>query len=90
MVEQQQIEQDWQARGFSCGLWVDAPGQEWVDFVHEVDELVVLVAGEIELEVQGKTVRPAVGEEVFIPAHTSHTVRNVGGTTARWLYGYRR
>lgn len=85
-----QIEQEWQERGFSCGLWVDPPGQEWVDFVHEVDELVTLVEGEIEMEMQGKTFRPAVGEEVFIPAHTSHTVRNVGGTTAKWLYGYRR
>jgi len=29
------------------------------------------------------------GDEVFIPAPALHTVRNVGGTTARWLYGYR-
>jgi hypothetical protein len=26
---------------------------------------------------------------VFIPARALHTVRNIGGTTARWLYGYR-
>lgn len=90
MVERKQVEQDWQARGFSCDLWVDPPGQEWVDFVHEVDEVVTLVEGEIEMEMQGKTFRPPVGEEIFIPAHTSHTVRNVGGVTARWLYGYRR
>lgn len=90
MIERNQVEADWKARGFSCDLWVDPPGQEWVDFVHEVDELVTLVAGEIEMEMQGKTFRPALGEEVFIPAHTAHTVRNVGGTTARWLYGYRR
>jgi len=38
---------------------------------------------------QGETLRPAVGKEVLIPAHASHTVRNVGGTTARWLYGYK-
>lgn len=90
MVNRHHIEQDWQERGFSCDLWVDPPGQEWIDFVHDVDELVTLVAGEIEMELEGKTFRPAVGEEVFIPAHTSHTVRNVGDTPARWLYGYRR
>ena len=45
--------------------------------------------GEVELTVQGRTWRPALGEEVFIPAGVAHTVRNVGGTTRRWWYGYR-
>ena len=36
-----------------------------------------------------RTWRPALGEEVFIPAGALHTVRNVGGTTSRWWYGYR-
>ncbi len=35
------------------------------------------------------TLRPAIGEEILVPAHTSHTVRNTGSTTARWLYGYK-
>jgi mannose-6-phosphate isomerase-like protein (cupin superfamily) len=46
--------------------------------------------GELELEMQGRTFRPQPGEEVFIPANVHHSVRNVGGTTARWLYGYRQ
>jgi len=60
------------------------PGQEWRDLVHTVDELVMLIEGELELSFQGKTLRPSVGEEVLIPAETRHTVRNVGGTTNRW------
>lgn len=87
-MNQMDVERDWGERGFSCGLWTDAPGQEWRDFVHATDELVMLVEGEIELEFSGRTVRPAPGEEILIPAHTSHTVRNVGNVTARWLYGY--
>jgi quercetin dioxygenase-like cupin family protein len=83
------IESDWRARGFSCGLWTDPPGQEWRDFVHATDELVLLVEGEIELEFSGRTIRPAAGEEILIPARTAHTVRNVGDGTARWLYGYK-
>ena len=27
---------------------------------------------------------------LFIPAGAKHTVRNVGRTESRWLYGYRR
>ena len=29
------------------------------------------------------------GEELLIPARALHSARNVGSTTARWLYGYR-
>jgi mannose-6-phosphate isomerase-like protein (cupin superfamily) len=81
---------DWDGRGFTCELWIDPPGQVWADFAHDVDELVVLADGAIELEFGGRRFRPAPGEEVLIPARMVHTVRNVGGTTARWYFGYRR
>lgn len=45
--------------------------------------------GELEIEMDGCTFRPEPRQEVFIPAQVPHTIRNVGGTTARWLYGYR-
>lgn len=45
----------------------------------------MVLEGELELEMQGKTFRPTSGEEVFIPARVTHSVRNVGGTTAQWL-----
>lgn len=89
MIEQSTIANSWQARGFNCGLWVDPPGQVWENYVHSVDELVMVLDGELELEMQGRMFRPHVGEEVLIPAEVSHTVRNVGATTATWLYGYK-
>ena len=88
-VERAQIAKDWRARGFSCDLWVDPPGQVWENYVHPTDELLMIVEGALELEMQGKTLSPDIGEEVLIPANTSHTVRNTGTTTARWLYGYK-
>jgi len=33
---------------------------------------------------------PKVGEELLIPADAIHSARNIGKTTARWLYGYER
>jgi mannose-6-phosphate isomerase-like protein (cupin superfamily) len=83
------IEKDWRSRGFSCGLWIDPPGQAWEGYVHQTDELLLVLEGELELEMEGRTFRPKAGEEVFIPAGLTHSVRNVGGTTARWLYGYK-
>lgn len=80
----------WRARGFSCDLWVDPPGQVWADFVHPVDELVMVVEGEVEFEIGGQVHHPARGEELRIPARTSHTVRTLGQGGSRWLYGYER
>lgn len=88
-VEADYVAADWARRGFSCDLWIDPPGQRWEGYVHEVDELLMLVEGALELECEGRTWHPAIGEEVYIPARVCHAVRNVGGTTARWLYGYR-
>lgn len=89
MPNRAQVERDWRARGYECGIWVDPPGQEWADFVHSTDELLMVLEGRLELEMAGEIRRPLVGEEVLIPARVSHTVRNVGGTTAKWLYGYK-
>ncbi|UCE90687.1 MAG: cupin domain-containing protein [Pseudomonadota bacterium] len=89
VVDRAAVCSDWNARGFSCDLWVDSPGQVWADFVHDSDELVMLVEGEIELSFSGRTLQPVAGEEVLIPARNAHTVINTGRTTNRWLYGYR-
>lgn len=86
----QQVEKDWRSRGFSFDLWTDPPGQVWSNFVHHVDELVMVVEGKLEVEMEGRVLHPSIGEEIFIPADVVHTVRNVGGTTARWYYGYKR
>lgn len=87
--ERARIQRDWQARGYSCGLWIDPPGQVWHDFVHDDDEVVLLVEGELQIEMQGRVLRLRPGDEVVIPARTRHTVRNIGSSSARWLYGYR-
>ena len=89
-MDREQVAADWAARGFGCEFWVDPPGQRWEDFTHTTDELVLVLEGAMEFEVEDRVVRPALGEELRIPAGARHSARNVGGTTARWLYGYRR
>jgi quercetin dioxygenase-like cupin family protein len=88
-VDRERVAADWAARGFGCDLWVDPPGRRWEDFVHPTDELVMLLEGDQEFEIEGAVSRPAVGEELLIPARAVHSARNVGTTTSRWLYGYR-
>jgi mannose-6-phosphate isomerase-like protein (cupin superfamily) len=88
-VNQGTVAQAWRERGFSCALWVDPVGQIWADFVHDVDELVMVVEGDVEFEFGAKTHRPGAGQELLIPAGEKHTVRTLGPSGSRWLYGYR-
>ena len=72
-MELSQIQQAWAERGFSCTVWTDPPGQVWANFIHEVDELVTLVEGEIELSFQGQTLRPgALAKKCLFPLGASH------------------
>jgi quercetin dioxygenase-like cupin family protein len=87
-MDQNTVANNWRQRGFSCELWVDPPGQRWEDFVHAVDELVMVLEGDVEFEIDGVIHHLRPGEELFIPAGALHSVRNQGKTTARWLYGY--
>jgi mannose-6-phosphate isomerase-like protein (cupin superfamily) len=90
LVDRNAVAAAWRERGFSCDLWVDQPGQVWADFVHDTDEVVMVVEGEVEFEVAGVIYRPRIGAELLIPAGARHTVRNRGTTESRWLYGYGR
>ena len=76
--------------GFSFDIWSDPPGRAWRGFVHATDELVVLLDGEVEFVVGGVVHRPEAGEELMIPAGVVHDAVNIGRTTNRWAYGYRR
>ena len=68
-MNQEATRRDWNGRGFSFGIFRDPPGQVWADFVHRTDDLVMLAEGEIELEIEGKTQRTLIGQEVFIPTN---------------------
>ena len=87
-IDQDEISRRWRSRGFSCDLWVDPPGQSWEDYVHDVDELVMVIEGDVEFEIAGCVHHPAVGEDLLIPARAVHSVRNRSPNTTRWLYGY--
>jgi mannose-6-phosphate isomerase-like protein (cupin superfamily) len=89
VLESAAIRANWEMRGFSFEIWSDPPGQVWSDFVHETDELAMLLEGRIEFSFAGKTFRPEIGREVLIPAGERHSVANVGAIRNRWCFGYR-
>lgn len=89
MVDINSIRSSWRSRGFSCDVWINPPGQVWENYRHSVDELVMVLEGDVEFEVGGTVLRPAVGDEISIPAGIIHSVRNKGRATSSWLYGYK-
>lgn len=89
MLDTTIIENNWRSRGFSFEFWEDPPGQIWKDFRHETDELFMLLEGEVILTVGNKTLKPAIVEEVLIPAGVDHTVQTSSTTGSRWYYGYK-
>lgn len=54
------------------------------EYVQAQDEWVVLLRGEAELRVAGKSITLAPGDYLFLPAGTSHTVERVSAG-ALWL-----
>jgi hypothetical protein len=46
--------------------------------------------GKVGFDIDGVRCRPEVGEQLLIPTRARHTVRHMGGTESRWLYGYAR
>jgi mannose-6-phosphate isomerase-like protein (cupin superfamily) len=89
-IDRKKVAADWAKKGFSCELWIDSPGQRWEDFTHATDELVVVLEGKMEFEIAGRVCHPEIGEELLIPAGALHSARNIGKSTTRWLYGYKR
>ena len=87
-VDRDAVAADWRARGYSCGLFVDPPGQEWNDFVHAANELVTVAEGRLRMSVGEQTFVAEPGDEVFIPKGARHSLKNIDAGTTRWLYGY--
>ncbi len=71
-------------------MWIDHAGREWSYEAKNTDELFMLMSGELELEMEGRSLRPSVGEEIRILTGNPHTIRNIGKQTGRWLYGQQR
>ncbi|WP_051333352.1 cupin domain-containing protein [Aliagarivorans marinus] len=83
------LEKEFLQRGYSFGIFEDPPGQQWLDFVHSVDELLVVLEGDLVVVIDGIHCYPEVGEEVFIPANSNHDVITGPNSGSRWAYGYR-
>ena len=61
-----------------------AAGRHW----HPGEELIYVLKGTFEYEIDGKRVTAKAGDVLFIPAGTIHAARNIGAGTASELATY--
>ncbi len=69
-----EVEKDWYSRGLTRSLWIDHACQVGGNDLHGTDELFMALAGELELEIEGRQFQQKIGEEILIPAHLPHPV----------------
>jgi quercetin dioxygenase-like cupin family protein len=65
-----------------------APGVAFGNHTHPGEEIIYVLAGTIEYQVEGKPVTLKAGDVLFIPAGTVHAAKNVGSDTASELATY--
>lgn len=75
---------------FSFAIFQDPPGQVWADFVHAVDEFVVIAEGKVTIAVGDECADCLPGDLVRIPAGIYHTLRTSLDSGSTWYYGYGR
>jgi mannose-6-phosphate isomerase-like protein (cupin superfamily) len=76
-------------RGFTCNLQTDPPGKRWAVHHHQVDEIVVLLQGQLEIVMGARSKKLKVGEECVVPYSMPHAIHNPGRTQSHYLYGFR-
>ena len=64
------------------------PGAAFPRHTHPGEEIIYVIEGSIEYEVDGKPVTVKAGGVLFIPAGTVHAAKNVGTTNAAELGTY--
>ena len=65
-----------------------APGASFPRHTHPGEEVINVLEGTLEYEVDGKTVTLKAGDVLFIPAGTIHAAKNVGSVNAAELATY--
>ena len=61
--------------------WRDAPGDVYEPHKHDADQTLYMVEGQLEIGVDGRTVRLSPGDKLELPAFTVHSASTPEGAT---------
>ena len=73
-------------------MWTDPPGQVWNDYRHAVDEVVMVLEGEVEFDIAGRVIRPTGRGSADSSRHPTYRAkpRQHHVSVAVWLQRHRR
>jgi len=90
-MTESEYEKDWHSRGYSFGIGSIKLNKGVDEAVHnDQDELVVAVNGKLEFTIDGRMTVVGCDTEVFIPAKSIHSIKNVGAEVSKIYYGYKQ
>ena len=85
-----ELEKDWTERGFSFAVEMVKAGDAVDDVFHDdKDELVLMESGEFEFSIGEEIFRQNGNIEVFIPAGSVHSIKNLGENDSKIYFGYK-
>lgn len=89
-MTQEECKKNWKERGYSFGVG-SVTLEKGVDEAshYDQDELVVVVNGKLEFIIDDNTFIAECGKEVFIPAKSIHSIKNIGTGDSKIYYGYK-
>ncbi len=65
-----------------------APGSVFPRHTHPGEEIIYVIEGSLEYEIDGKPVKVKAGDVLFVPAGTVHAVKNIGSDNGAELATY--
>ncbi len=84
------LEKDWTERGYSFDVGTIKAGDTVDEAFHEdKDELVLMETGEYEFIIDNESFLQKGNIEVFIPAGSVHSIKNLGGSDSKIYFGYK-
>lgn len=77
------------AQAFSAGVTSFQPGVDVPLHSHNVEEMVIILEGAGECELDGKVMAVKTWDTTYVPAGVVHCFRNTGATqmSIMWVYG---
>ena len=86
-MEEKGLAEQLRAEGFAhTYVWQDGPGTLYPDHTHRTETAHIVLAGELELTMNGETRRFGAGERCDVPAGAVHSAR-MGREGCRYLIG---
>jgi mannose-6-phosphate isomerase-like protein (cupin superfamily) len=84
------LEKDWIERGFSFAVGMIKAGDAVDEAFHDDrDELVLMGSGEYEFSIGEETFSQNGNIEVFIPAGSVHSIKNLDENDSKIYFGYK-